>query len=71
MNGVEKRFTVLWAKMIFSVLFMLGGLAMVVWYMFGITFEDFWSQVVLYFIAFAVGMIGVMIAFRTKIVVIR
>lgn len=71
MNGKEKRFAILWAKLISSVLFMLGALAMVVWYMFGITFEDFWSQVVLYCIAFAVGMIGVIFAFRTKLVVVR
>jgi hypothetical protein len=66
-----KNVTVLWTKLILTVVFMLTGLAMVVYVGLGITFTDFWSQFVLFFIAMSVGIIGVILVFRTKLVVIR
>jgi len=66
-----KSISVLWTKLIGSIVFMLAALAMVVYFVLGITFDDFASQMVLYFIALSVGIIGTIIVFRTKIVVIR
>jgi len=71
MAGATTKFTILWLKLIVSVVAMLGALAMVVWYTFGVTFDSFWSQMVLYFVAMIVGLTGVMFAFRTKLTVIR
>jgi hypothetical protein len=71
MTGATTKFTILWLKLIGSVVVMLGALAMVVWYTFGVTFDSFWSQMALYFIAMFVGLTGVMFAFRTKLTVIR
>ena len=71
MSTMNTKFAVLWMKLIASVVFMLAALAMVVWYTFGVTFESFWSQMALYFIAMLVGATGVIFAFRTKLSVIR
>ena len=71
MSMMNTKFAVLWMKLIVSVVFMLAALAMVVWYTFGVTFETFWSQMALYFVAMIVGVSGVAFAFRTKLSVIR
>lgn len=65
------KFTILWLKLIVSVVVMLGASAMVVWYTFGVAFDSFWSQMALYFFAMIVGLTGVMFAFRTKLTLIR
>jgi len=68
---ITKSITVLWTKLIGSIIFMLAGLAMVVYFVMGVTFDTFAAQVVLFFIAMSVGLIGAIIAFRTKVVLIR
>ena len=62
---------IMWAKLLFLVVFMLSSLAIVVVYVFNVSFSEFWPQMTLFFIAIAVGLIGVALAFRTKLVVIR
>jgi len=69
--GANTKVTILWLKMVASILFILGAMAMVVWYTFGVQFDTFWSQMALYFVAMLVGMTGVIFAFRTKLSVIR
>lgn len=66
-----KNITVLWTKLIASIILMLSVLAMVVHFVMGVTFDSFAAQVVLYFIALSVGIIGVILVFRTKVVLIR
>lgn len=71
MKSELNNLILIWGKLIFSVVFMLAALAMVAWYLLGITFDDFWGQMSLYFIAMVVGLFGVAIAFRTKLIVVR
>jgi hypothetical protein len=71
MSSAGAKMTILWLKLVSSVVFMLATLAIVVWYVFGVTFDDFVSQMILYFIAMIVGVTGVMFAFRTKLSVLR
>jgi hypothetical protein len=71
MRSEFNNMVLLWGKLIGSVVFMLAALAMIAWFILGISFDDFWMQIALYFIALTVGIIGVMIAFRTKLIVIR
>ena len=68
---ITKNVTILWTKLIGSIIFMLAGLAMVVHFVMGVTFDTFEAQVVLFLIALSVGIIGAIIAFRTKMVLIR
>jgi len=56
----------LWVKMIGLIVLILGVLAVLLTYIAGIEFKDFWMQVVLFMIAAFVGTISVYIAFRSK-----
>lgn len=69
MSALQKQIAFLWLKLVASVVAMLALLAMVVWFLFEVRFENFYSQMVLYFVAMLVGVTGVMIAFRTKIII--
>jgi len=56
----------LWVKMIGLIVLILGILAVLLTYIAGIEFKDFWMQVLLFMIAAFVGTISVYIAFRSK-----
>ena len=56
----------LWVKMIGLIVLILGILAVLLTYIAGIEFKDFWMQVLLFMIAAFVGTFSVYIAFRSK-----
>jgi hypothetical protein len=57
---------VLWAKMIGIIILILGLLAVLLYWIIGLEFKEFWPQVALFILAAFVGTISVYLAFRTK-----
>lgn len=71
MNKDYFKTTILWLKLIFSVILMFVVLAIFLYFILGFRFVTFWSQIALLFVSIIIGIMGVLIAFRTKILVIK
>lgn len=58
---------VMWSKMIFVLVFLLTMAAMIVWWVFGVSFDTFYLQMILFFFALFMGIVAAFVGVRVKL----
>lgn len=58
---------VMWSKMILTLLLLLALSAMVLWWLLGVSFDTFYSQVGLFFFALFMGLVAAFVGVRLRV----
>jgi len=58
---------IMWSKMIFILVFLLTISALIIWWVFGVSFDTFYLQMILFFFALFIGILAAFMGVRVKL----